>query len=226
VDKRDLGKIIQVLALAGMVALAIIFWRFNQIINPVWIPIILLLYQNLYVVPSFVEGLYRISGRKCNVVEKYCPFLNELNWMSKTGKLIQSCSLVICAFFVLLNVFPFLGVHVISDLSVSLGGMLAANTTAVWLVVFMIFFYLIFCISRGIEYVELRKIVYAEHNSLFGKKKMGAYAWIGTFLFFIPFARFFAIQDPLSLIRRMTEYNNLEEAQASLEMDEYNDEEI
>jgi len=169
-----------------------------------WIvPPILLLGQQLYVIPSFMRGYWKaFSEEPPSILDLYFPIYNET--VVYESSLLEKIVYILwgCIFLLILFVYtPILQI---------LNSGNAINSISFYCLLLALFLYMVICFIRGVKYLAVRRNIYDYHNKHLGIRGTSPFFLIYKMMYFIPIVRSLALLSEIQVLDKLTKFNDVE----------------
>lgn len=167
------------------------------------VPVLLLLGQQLYIIPSFMRGYWRVfSEEPPNALNLYLPIFNE--------EVVYESSLLEKIIYILWGCIFILILLVYTPILQILNSGEAINSASFYCLLIALFLYLVICFIRGVKYLAVRRNIYDYHNKYLGVRGVSPFFIIYKIMYFIPIVRSLALLSEIQILDKLTKFNDVE----------------
>lgn len=167
------------------------------------VPPILLLGQQLYVIPSFMQGYWRVfSEEPPSILDLYLPIHNEA--------VVYANSLLEKVIYILWGCILFLVIFVYTPVLQILNSGNKVNSISFYCLLLALFLYMVICFIRGIKYLAVRRDIYDHHNKYLGVRGTSPFFLVYKIMYFVPVVRSLALLSEIQVLDKLTKFNDVE----------------
>jgi hypothetical protein len=173
------------------------------------VPPILLLGQQLYVIPSFMRGYWTaFSEEPPNILDLYLPIYNEAAVYE--SNLLEKIVYILWGCIFLLVVFVYTPILQILNSGDSI------NSMSFYCLLLAFFLYMAICFIRGVKYLAVRRNIYDYHNKHLGIRGTSPFFLVYKMMYFIPIVRSLALLSEIQILDKLTKFNDVENMDVEL----------
>lgn len=218
-NKKDKDSFLIVIATLVMVLMAITFYFTSKYVNPLYIGIVVIIIQCLYITPRLTRLYFKLFNVNIGVT-RYIPLWNELICFKPIIANITLASWVLIVFMIILS---FLDPSIVAKI---FGEHFALNYTFNILKVTIII-YLFNNIIRGIGLCGVTNTVNQFHADLVGVSfKVNILGVLSNILYFIPICRAMSMVQISDRLQKLVELNNYTSDEEEFYMEECDHEDM
>jgi hypothetical protein len=185
------------------------FFFFSQLINVYYVGLLVLLYQQLYVIPRVSKLYCKLNNLEYNN-GRFIPLWNEYQIFTPSLGRITLIVGLILIFMLILAIIPLSGIIVFTQLVNTVLGESASMTYVFYLLLFSIVVYIVLNVIRGMGFIEIKRYVERVYFINFGTPPGKLFNKFQYLMFFFPFLRTLALALLSETLTKMVAFNEIQ----------------
>lgn len=215
-NRKDKDRLLVVACIGALIALVVASYLLGKSINPLYVGLIVIAVQQIYLIPKIHVLYTRLLGAPTNIINTFTPFWNEISIAHPVASIgILTC---LCVSVLLVGA-SFINPSIIVKI---FGEVFAFRYTYVFLLLAIVC-YGVLCIFRGFGYNAIYRYVISQNNLMSqsnDKDLWGRLSVLMYLFFYIPILRVLALTYLLDKLNKLVVLNKLEIASESAFVEE------